>query len=423
MKDDGLAFDCERQTMKVLVISINYAPEDISTGYYSGCTAEFLEHGGHDVTVISAPPYYPSWRVFAAYRRFAYATEELRGVRVQRCPLYVPADPTGLRRLLSLASFTMSALPVALFTALRRRPDVVISISPSLMYAPLAVLAARLCGALSWLHIQDLEVDAAVSTGLLRKAGILSSIAFRIERALLRRFDRVSTISEAMAERIVDKGTPRDRLREFRNWAEVEAIQPDIESSALRRELGIDARKVVLYSGNMANKQGLEVLPEAARLLAGRDDLQFVICGEGPARRSLVEAARDLPNVTFVPLQPRARLPELLSMAALHVLPQIPTAADLVLPSKLANMLASGRPVIATAAAGTTLAHEIEGAGCALEPGRADLIAAAVEELIDDPTRCRALGARGRQLAEERWSRERILARFECELAASVAEH
>ena len=108
---------------------------------------------------------------------------------------------------------------------------------------------------------------------------------------------------------------------------------------------------------------------------------------------------------------------ELLELAAVHLLPQVDAAADLVLPSKLANMLLSGRPVIATALAGTGLFDEVDGCGVAVPPGDAAALAAAVVRLADDPALAARLGAAARTRAAERWSREAILAEFERRLA------
>jgi colanic acid biosynthesis glycosyl transferase WcaI len=171
-----------------------------------------------------------------------------------------------------------------------------------------------------------------------------------IESFVMRRFDVVSTISGRMMERLAAKGVDERRRVFFPNWVDTAAIFPMDEASPLRRELDIpDNALVALYSGSMGAKQGIEQLIDAARLLADRPTIRIVICGDGAGLRKLQEAARDLPNVRFLPLQAPDRLNALLNLADVHVLPQKPSVADLVMPSKLIGMLASGRPVIATA--------------------------------------------------------------------------
>ena len=182
---------------------------------------------------------------------------------------------------------------------------------------------------------------------------------------MLRRFDRVSSISARMLERLQLKGVQPGRVVHFPNWVDVNAISPSAGPSAYRAELGIAADAVVaMYSGSMAGKQGLELLPEAARELARvMPNLVFVLCGDGIYRRTIEAQCADLPNVRLLPLQPLERLGDLLNMADVHLLPQLPDVADLVMPSKLTGMLASGRPVLAIADPGTELAHVVTSRG------------------------------------------------------------
>ncbi|WP_336961746.1 WcaI family glycosyltransferase [Sphingobium aquiterrae] len=407
--------------MKLLVIGINYAPEPVGIGPFTARMAEHFLESGAEVKVVTAPPSYPEWMIANGVAN-RWHTENRNGVSLTRCPIYVPANPTGARRLLHLASFTLSGAFPALASALRRRPDVVMCIAPSLMALPLAWLAARLSGARLWVHIQDFEVEAAVATGLLSERGLTARIAAWVERRLLRRADIASTISAAMCRRLKTKGVDEARIVEFRNWAEIDAIAPLARPSRYRQDWSVAPPHVALYSGNIANKQGIEIIVEAAALLRHRNDLQFIVCGNGSNRASLEEAAvqAGCRNILFQDLQPRNALNELLGLATLHLLPQIAGAADLVLPSKLANMLASGRPVVATADSGTGLADEVTGCGLVVPPGDARALADAIEHLLDDDAARQAFGIAARQRAQERWGERMILDRMRRQVAALV---
>ena len=395
--------------LKVLVVSMNYAPEMIAIGLYSTDLAEHLSRRGIKVDVIAAKPYYPEWRPFQGWRGpFWRSRTGDGGERIVHCPLYVPRNPRGGRRILHYLSFTLSALPVLVWRSLVDRPDIVFAVAPSLMAARAARICARLCGARTWLHVQDFEVEAAIATGLLKR-NRLARLALAFERRVLRSFDRVSTISHPMRDRLIAKGIAPGRTYELRNWAHADIVRPSADPAALRAQFGITTPHVVLYSGNLANKQGLELIPEIADHLAHRSDITFVICGEGPMKKVLESRIDGMGNVQMFPLIPLAQLGDLLGMADVHLLPQIAGAADLVLPSKLTNMLASGRPVLATAALGTALAHEVLGAGVLTPPGDAKAAAEALEALIDDPEKRRVLGEEARLRANERWNRDQIL--------------
>jgi colanic acid biosynthesis glycosyl transferase WcaI len=288
------------------------------------------------------------------------------------------------------------------------RPDLVLTVAPAFMCAPTGLLTARLCRARAWLHLQDFEVDVAFGMGLL-KGKLLQRMVLRIERWLLRRFDSVSTISGRMVERLLTKGVAPARTRYFPNWVDVTRIGP-MPGASYRSRLGISAEAVVvLFSGTLGGKQGLLVIPEAARVLAARGDIVFVVCGEGVVKPSLESAAAGLSNLQILPLQPAGRLADLLGMADIHLLPQSPDAADLVLPSKLSGMLASGRPVIATCRSGTEISGIVSQCGIVVEPENGADLARAIVKLADDSDLRFELGRRARSFAEAHFDRDAVL--------------
>lgn len=405
--------------MRILVIGLNYAPDLIGIAKYTTELCEDLVARGHEVEVVTAPPYYPAWSVPGAYRAGRRSKETVNGVKLRRVKVYVPAEPSGGRRIVHLISFALNAFPAAVGRALAFKPQVVVCIAPALFSAPVALAAARIAGGKSWLHIQDFELDAAVSLGMMN--GGLHGLGAAFERFLLRRFDQLSTISAKMVDSLIKKGALASRALEVRNWVDVDIIHPDKGlTSRYRQELGLrDDQPIVLYAGNMSAKQGLEILAEAAGALdrAGHP-ATFLFVGEGPYRSTLKDLCAGLSNTRFLDLQPLERLGELLSTADVHLLPQRPEAADLVLPSKLAPMLASGRACIVTADAGTGLANEIEGAGVVTPPGDAVALARALTDLLADAARRAELGRLGRARAIERWRRQSVIDGVERQLMA-----
>jgi colanic acid biosynthesis glycosyl transferase WcaI len=399
--------------LAIAILGLNYAPEEIGIARYTTGMAEALVQRGMAVEVIAGAPYYPQWQIYQGFGGWWRRTVE-QGVALTRCPHYVPANPSGLKRIIHLASFALSALPLALGWALRpraRRPQVVMALAPALLSVPVAWLGARLAGAKLWVHIQDFEVEAALATGLV-EAGALGRLALWVERRILALADVVSTISPQMVARLAAKGLAPARLVELRNWADATIAPDPAGGAAYRAEWALGDRQIALYSGNIGNKQGIEILVEAARLLADRRDLTFVICGQGPNRAALEARAAGLDNIQFHDLQPAARMGELLALAAVHLLPQIPGAADLVLPSKLTNMLASSRPVVATVAPGTGLAAEVEGCGLVSAPGDAAALADAITTLLGDADLAARCGAAARERALHRWSQQAIIDRL-----------
>ena len=358
----------------------------------------------------------------APYSPTRYANESIESIAVTRCPLYVPRNPTGLHRLVHHASFAATSALPTLYYARRFRPDVIFAVAPSLLSAPAAYLAARIHGAVSWLHIQDFEIDAAFELGLL--SGHASRrLALASERRLLGAFDCVSSISPKMMARLGEKGVDDARMFELRNWVDTTFIKPSGRLTSYRLALGIDAANIVaLYSGNMAAKQGLEHLAQAARWLAVNcPSVVLILSGSGPMRPMLEKQTAGLPNVHFLDLQPNEKFPELLATADIHLLPQRAEAADLVWPSKLPGMLASGRPIVVTAEAGSGLAAEINGVGVAVPTGSGDAFAHAIRCLAEDADMRDRYGKEARQVALVRWDKRAIIAALERRLETLTA--
>jgi colanic acid biosynthesis glycosyl transferase WcaI len=272
------------------------------------------------------------------------------------------------------------------------------------------------------LHIQDFELDVAFNQGQL-KSKVLSKFLFWFERALFSRYDRVSSISEKMLQRLLTKGVEGKNIRSVPNWVDLGHIR--VESSRgsdFRAALGIDKdHTVVLFSGSLGRKQGLSVVPELANLLKSETQIVFVICGSGPMKEELEGLCKSLNNVRMMPLQPVERLSELLSMADIHFLPQSADASDLVMPSKLSGMLASGRPVIATSAPDTEIAAVLKNCGLVLKPGDLEGLAAAIIYLSRNPDERAKLGAAARNFAEGHFEKDRVLERLDSDLKAAAA--
>ncbi|MEP4891149.1 MAG: glycosyltransferase WbuB [Aliiglaciecola sp.] len=376
--------------MKLLLKSLNYAPELTGIGKYNGEMCEAFAERGLGVTAVVAPPYYPEWQVHDGYRKFLYQTEAKNEVELIRCPLYVPKKVTTIKRLLHLATFAFSS-GLALFSRLFKKPDVIILVQPTLFCAPLTLLYAKLTGTKTVLHIQDYEVDAIFGLGLMGE-GKAASVAKKIERWLMAGFDAVSTISFSMIENAKSKGVPEGKLIHFPNWSDTSFVTPETDGSALREEWGFSKEdKVLLYAGNLGAKQGLEIVLEAAERLKDNPHIKFVFVGAGANVDNLKQLAfqQNLSNVYFKPLQPWELVPQMLAMADIHLVIQKKGAADAVLPSKLTNILSAGGHAIVTAEAHTELGRiELQQPGIyeCIEPESADTLVTSIENAIQKDT-------------------------------------
>lgn len=231
-------------------------------------------------------------------------------------------------------------------------------------------------------HIQDLQIDAAENLKMVRSKALINFL-YSIERFVLNNVNHVSTISEGMREKVLKKSS---RLKEcilFPNWINNTNIYPINPKPIIKNEL-LHNKKIIFYSGAIGEKQGLEIILEAAAQFVNRNDLVFVISGEGPYKKILQEkaAAQSLQNVVFFSLMPLKEFNEMLNAAYIHLVIQKESGSDFFLPSKLTNILGIGGCAIVTAVEGTSLYNIIlqNNCGCLIQPDAKQLYNA-IDEL------------------------------------------
>ena len=224
-----------------------------------------------------------------------------------------------------------------------------------------------------------------------------------------------------MVARLVAKGVKPSQTYKFPNWVDLNLIYPQPntarDANPYCHELDIASDKLVLmYSGSMNKKQGLDLLVQVIHQLSDLPQIIWLLAGEGPTKADLVAATQGLSNVLHLPLQPIERLNDWLNIADIHVLPQKAEAADLVLPSKLLGILASGRPVVATSTPGSELASIVSKVGYCVNPGDAKSFSLRLRDLILDSQLRLHLGKQARSYAENILGKNHILSSFEQQL-------
>ncbi len=402
--------------MKLLIYGLNYAPELTGVGKYTGEMAA----RGHEIEVICGLPHYPQWKLHADYADGRAQVEMREGVRVRRAPHFVPdVASLGARARIRLETgFTLSAvrywLPKFFMWS---KPHAVIAVMPPMQVGVWPLMYAWVRRVPWVLHVQDLQVDAALRLKML-PGGMIGRLLYAVESFLLRRATRVSTITEAMRQRVIIKGAAEERAWLFPNWADIASIRPAERDNAFRAGLGFGPETLlVLYAGNMGEKQGLDSVLEAADRLREQKNIQFLMVGSGAARARLEQRADELGlgNLRFLPVQPLEKLPEMLAAGDIHLVVQRRDAVDLVMPSRLTNILAAGRACVATTDPGTALAEVVaeHQTRLVVSPGDVAALAAAIIRLAGDDILRARYGEQARAYAERYLDRECILETLE----------
>ncbi|MFE9335190.1 glycosyltransferase family 4 protein [Streptomyces sp. NPDC007063] len=400
----------EASGRRVLLVSTNYAPEQAGIGPYAAQLAEhWAARPDWDVHVLAGMPHYPAWRTDPAYRGVWRVTEQRGGVRVHRRRHTVPPRQTAARRALYEASVLAHGLLAP--PRLGGPPDVVVAQLPSLAGGLLGARLARRAGVPFVPVVQDLMGAGAAQSGI-RGGDRAAALAGSVERRVLAAATLVGVIHESFTERVTALGVPASRIRTVPNWTHISA--PSRPRAETRSRLGWQPDEtVLLHSGNMGLKQGLDVLLETARLLHG-ERLRVVLMGDGNQRRHLARLATPLPGVELLPPADEADFPDVLAAADVLAVTQRASVLDMSVPSKLTSYFAAGRPVLASVAGSGGTAGEIRrsGAGVLVPPEDPAALADGLRGLAADPARAAALGAAGRAYATGHLGRTAALARL-----------
>ncbi len=399
--------------MRILVWSINYAPEVTGIAPCNVALCEFLQRAGHDVHMLTTFRYYPEWQKDPTDVHKLYRTDLMNAVPVHRCWHYVPARVSALKRIIHEGSFVFTSFLRALALS---RPDAVVIVSPPLLLGAAGWLFQRLRGAPYIFHVQDLQPDAAVGLGML-KQNAFTRLLYRLEAFAYTHAARVSGISQGMLRAFAAKGVPPDKRVFYPNGVQ----SPDrsyLPAPGRWRTSQVFAPDefLAVYSGNLGMKQGLEILPEAARLVKDAR-VRIVICGQGAAReRLLAEINRHaLPNLKLLPLQDEQSYREMMTDTDICLITQQTGTGQYFFPSKLLSALAYAKPVLAVADAESELALALQEGSFGLQVPTGD-----PQALADALTRAAQLsadaladwGQAGRRFGDG-FAIEKVLADFE----------
>jgi glycosyltransferase involved in cell wall biosynthesis len=368
----------------VVLIGINYAPERTGTAINNVDMAHSLRDAGHKVIVMTGMPHYPEWRVYERYRGQLRRDELVDEVRVMRFGHYVPTHQSAVTRGLYETTFLLNGALVTI----RPRPDLFVGIIPSLSGGWLARFHAMQSRSIFGLVFADLMGKAAEQSGVPGAASVSAAVR-TLEVSLARSAAGVGIIAEGFRGYLISAGVEEEKIHRIVNRNRASPDSPKVSRDDVRRRMGWSPTQfVVLHSGNMGYKQGLDNVLRAAALAARRTQLRFVLLGDGNQRLKLEGRARrlGLQNLDFLSLVPTEDFDSILAAADVLLVNQRGAVTDMSLPGKVTAYFAAGVPVLAAVAAQSETAKEVRrsGAGLVVSPDNPEELVAGVERLADD---------------------------------------
>lgn len=380
--------------LRITILGLNYSPEHSGVAKYTSGLAEGLSLLGNDLTVITSLPHYPSWKIRVEDKSLLGNFIE-KNVHVKRVRHFVPKRPTFIFRLISEISFGLSSSMTKW-----NSPNVLIVVSPGLFSSAISLLRAKISPKkykiVFW--VQDLYgLGLSQLTG---KSFIAGSLSY-VEKKILKASDVIVVPHESFVHSLV-KQQIKKPIEVIRNWSHLDAKKNIARKAPKFYKTPGSHNFIVLHTGNMGKKQGLENVVAAAKLAEIKGlPLHFVLAGEGTEREYLKKLAYNVTTISIIPSVANEDYESLLSSADVLLLNELPGVSTMSIPSKLTSYFFSGKPVIAATDLTGTSAQEIQsaGAGLIVKAGEPSLLLVAIEELRKSPDLARSLGEAGKAYA------------------------
>lgn len=397
--------------MKILIVTIFYAPDGGPSAPLFTMLAEEMVNLGHEVTVVATVPHYPTGQARTEFRHGWIQRTTEGGVSVVR--VRVPSvDRSKLgRRLLQFIIYQLTAT----LTGFRERYDVLLITNPALITIVPFVFLSTLRRKPAVFSVHDVYPEVGVNLNVFRHR-IIVELVGALERYCLQKARYVRVLSTSFLPILQGMDVPADKLALIYDWIDTDFVQPLPRKNTFSAQNDLDDSFVVLYAGNIGLSQGLEHVLQTAQLVAADPQITFVFVGEGAGRELLMATAEsmELPNVRFIPFQPRERVPEVLATADIALVSLQPQIGSRSLPSKTFSYLASGRPVIAVVDEGSDTWNLVEraGAGLCVPPGKPQKLADAILTLKESGELRHQMGSAGRTYAEQHHSHHQAARQF-----------
>jgi len=393
--------------MHILFLTHYFPPEVNAPASRTYENAKRWVKAGHQVTVITCFPNHPKGIIYPGYRNRLYQWDEKDGIRVLRVKTYLSANQGFLKRIFNYVSFMFSA---TLLCFLVKGVNIVVSTSPQFFCGLAGYFVSRLKAAPWLLEIRDLWPESIIAVGAIKNRRIIALLE-SIESFMYRKANGVVALTEAFKRHIGSRGVPSERITVITNGADLSQFNPLPKDNAFRKQEGLTGKFVASYVGTHGMAHGLETVLKAADLLRNRDEIVFLLVGDGAERENLIQMkdAMGLKNVILLPQQKKERMPEIIAASdACMVLLIKQELFKTVIPSKIFEDMAMERPIILGVEGESRAIIEAAGSGLCIEPENARALADAVMRLHDDKMLADRLGKNGRDYVKKFYNREAL---------------
>jgi glycosyltransferase involved in cell wall biosynthesis len=392
--------------MNILYLT-QYFPPEVGAGENRAFEmVRNLKRLGHKITVITEFPNYPSGLVPKRYSFKLFERKKFEGIEVIRT--YVKASPkrSFKNRILFYFSFMLTSILAGL--KLHKKFDLIYATSPPLFVGLAGYLISMVKNLKFVFEARDIWPDAAIVLGVLKNKTLISLVK-RMENLYYRKAHKVITISKGLSLLLENKGVPPSKIEVVYNGANTEVFRFMVGNESPKEKIGYKDRFLALYFGTMGLVHGVDLLVKVAQVLKEKDYIKFLMVGNGP-HLDKIKKLKDLHQLSNLDIQEEKPRDVLLKIIASADVCLVPVKKEeffkSVLPVKMFEAWACGRPIILSADGEAKEHMEKAHAGVWVEPESVIGIKEAILFLHDRPELCKELGKNGRSYVEKYFSRK-----------------
>jgi colanic acid biosynthesis glycosyl transferase WcaI len=403
--------------MHILIISQNYYPEPVNLWSE---LSESLQDIGHNVTVLTGFPNFPSGKLYPGYRIKLWQKEIINGVSVVRVPLYPYHGRSALKRSLNYLSFMLASCVLGAWGM--RRPDVIYAIQPPTTCLPAWFFS--LIWQIPFIYdLQDMWPETLYATGMMNNTKMLRMVTKYCDW-IYKRADAIRVISPGFRSNLIKKGVIESKIHLISNWVNTGFYKPKEQDSALAQRFRLIDRINIVYAGTIGPAQGMDTVLDAALLLKDLSEVQFVLVGDGIDLERLKKLSKSyrLENLKFLGRQPMKLMPSLYmlsDMLLVHL--RDDPLFRITIPHKTLTYLASGKPVLAAVEGDVADVIKAVGAGLTCRPGDPAALAEAVRNYCNMSSESRAvMGDNGRKVACDYYAKDHLIEQVDQMLSGVV---
>lgn len=399
---------------RIAFLSLIFPPDSVSTAQIMGELAAELNKFDHELIVLTTTPHYnrdieaESKQPLSSYWGKLLYKSIFNKIPVYHIGMPKKSKHLGARIMPFLHFHILSCIIGMVFF---KKPDIIIIPSPPITLGVCGWILSLFFRTQYIYNVQEIYPDCAISLGAIRNKMIIRFL-YKFEAFVYNKAAAVTVIAPTMAQRLLKKGMPSHKIRVIPNFVDIKDIYPGLKDNEFSRNYNVYNKFVVSYAGNMGPAQDIESFIECANLLRYRQEINFMLVGDGMLKDKLKEKAEQLklPNVTFIPYQPYSLVRQIYAASDLCLVPQLSEITSSAIPSKVYRIMACARPVLAMTKPNSDLAELVTKAKCGyvVKSGSAESLAEVIVKASKKPDLLYSMGKSGRNYVEKYYTREAI---------------